>query len=96
MTNGRHVGFDQLLSERKDLLEAYDKTVRGGTGDAAKVEHGNVGKHKFREFLGLFLPKKFGVAKGYIVTPDLHEGHLEQGDITRCANPASVRETNGT
>jgi hypothetical protein len=47
-----------------------------------KTAHGVSGEAHFRAFLQEFLPKKYGVTKGYIITPDLdYAGPLEEWDI---------------
>lgn len=47
-----------------------------------KVDHGNVAEEIFRNYRARFLPKKYGVAKGHILTHDLtYDGPLEEWDL---------------
>ena len=71
----KHVGADSILAERTKLLAQYDAAKEQCADDPVKVEHGNVAEELFREYLARFLPKKYGVAKGHILTRDLtYEG----------------------
>jgi hypothetical protein len=82
MPENAHVGLTALEGEREKLLAEYDIAIRQAKDDPVKVEHGNVGEAAFRAFLQEFLPKKFGVTKGYIITPELdYAGTLEEWDI---------------
>lgn len=77
-----HVGITALDAERSNLLRAYDTAVQQGWDDAVRTEHGVSCEALFRKFLAQFLPKKYGVTKGYIITPDLnYAGPLEEWDI---------------
>lgn len=67
---------------RKKLLSEYEIAKDQTKDDAAKVEHGNVGESVIRNWLKEFLPKRFGVCKGYIITTNLdYEGPMEEWDI---------------
>lgn len=82
MTNKKHIGFNSLYAERRKLLCEYDILKDQLDDDPVKVEHGIKAEAHFRKFLEQFLPKKFGVTKGYIITPNLeYEGSLEEWDI---------------
>ncbi len=83
MARTEHVGIDLLVEGRTRLLAEYDSFVREGKCDYAKTAHGVSAESLFRRFLRDFLPKKFGVTKGYIITPDLDydSKHLEEWDI---------------
>ena len=77
-----HVGADAFLAQRDNLLARYDNAKRQASDDPVKTEHGVVGEAIVREFLQEFLPKKFGVTKGYIITHNLqYEGPIEEWDI---------------
>ncbi|MBL7731124.1 MAG: hypothetical protein JNM88_08105 [Chitinophagaceae bacterium] len=77
-----HTGITALDAERKKLLQEYDTAVQQMTDDPVKTEHGVACEAHFRTFLENFLPKKYGVTKGYIITPDLeYAGPLEEWDI---------------
>ena len=70
-TPGEHVGVDALLAERKELLDRYDAVKMKGGYDAVESQHGNAAEDYFRAFLAEFLPKKYGVTKGHVITPGL-------------------------
>lgn len=82
MTKSGHVGITALEAERTKLLAEFDIAIKQGGDDPTKTEHGNVGEASLRNFLQKFLPKKYGVTKGHIITPDLeYAGPLEQWDV---------------
>lgn len=77
-----HIGVRAFLAERDALLAEFDKAKKHASDDAVKTEHGNVGEAVIREWLARFLPRKFAVTKGYIITSDpAYEGPLEEWDI---------------
>lgn len=78
----RHVGAEAIIAERNALLFQYDKAKQQTQDDAVKTDHGNVGEAIVRAWLTQFLPRKYGVAKGYIITSNLaYDGPLEEWDI---------------
>lgn len=78
----QHVGLTALNAERSKLLKEYDAAVEQADDDPVKTTHGVSCEAHFRAFLEAFLPKKYGVTKGYIITPDLeYAGPLEEWDI---------------
>jgi hypothetical protein len=78
----KHVGVDAFLAQRKGLLDEYDKAKQQITDDPVETDHGVVAEGLIKTWLCSFLPKKFGVAKGYIITTNLeYEGPLEEWDI---------------
>ena len=82
MTQLEHIGITALDAERTKLLQEYDAAVAQAADDPVKTEHGVSCEAHFRSFLEQFLPKKYGVTKGYIITPDLqYAGPLEEWDI---------------
>ena len=83
MPRTEHVGVNLLVEERESLLSEYDIAIRKGKSDPAKTAHGVTAESLFRQFLADFLPKKFGVTKGYIITSHLEYDakHLEEWDI---------------
>lgn len=82
MDRFKHIGVDAFLTMRKKLLYDYEVAKDQTHDDAAKVEHGNVGESVVRNWLEEFLPKRFGVCKGYIITNNLdYSGPLEEWDI---------------
>src|SRR5688572_9465115 len=77
-----HVGVESFLAERAALLDAYDKAKRQAAEDPVRTEHGIAAERIFRDWLSTFLPKRYGVTKGYIITYNWeYEGPLEEWDI---------------
>ena len=78
-----HVGINLLDAERDSLLDQYDKAVKETQSDAVKTDHGVAAEAIFRNILANFLPKKFGVTKGHILSPTLKRDleTLEEWDI---------------
>jgi hypothetical protein len=78
----KHIGVDSFFAERKKLLDAYDHAKQQASEDQVKTDHGIAGEALVRDWLRSFLPQRFGVCKGYIITPNLdYEGELEEWDI---------------
>ena len=77
-----HIGLTALEAERTKLLQEYDAAVAQAEDDPVKTEQGVSCEASFRSFLERFLPRKYGVTKGYIITPDReYSGPLEEWDI---------------
>lgn len=78
----KHIGVDSFFAMRNRILSDYENAKIQTTDDAAKVEHGNIGEAAIRNWLSEFLPKRFGVCKGYIITTNLnYQSNLEEWDI---------------
>lgn len=78
----KHIGVDSFFAERDKLLNAYDEAKKQASDDAVKTEHGVTGEAAVRKWLQSFLPKRFGVCKGYIITINRElEGALEEWDV---------------
>ena len=78
----KHIGVDSFFAERVKILDRYDQVKQQSLDDPVKVEHGIVGEILIREWLKSFLPKRFGVCKGYIITTNLeYNGVLEEWDV---------------
>jgi len=81
-TKLKHIGIDSFFAERKKLLDAFDQAIQQSSDDEVKTEHGIVGESHVRKWLSSFLPKRFGVCKGYIITTNLeYSGALEEWDV---------------
>lgn len=78
-----HIGVDSFFAEREKLLAGYAIAKKQTSDDAVKTEHGNTAEFLARKWLQSFLPKRFGVCKGYIITPCIYmkERELEEWDI---------------
>ena len=64
-------GWKQILTARKDMLDAYDRAREQARSHEVETYHGKVAEAKYREWLAGFLPKRFGVTSGYIVSAGL-------------------------
>ncbi|WP_330149745.1 DUF6602 domain-containing protein [Shewanella xiamenensis] len=65
-------GWKQFLTSRKELLDAYDRARTKARGHEVQVYHGKVAEAEFRKWLTSFLPKRYGVTSGYIVSSGLN------------------------
>lgn len=64
-------GWKQLLSGRKKILDAYDSARDQAQIHEVGVHHGRVAEAGFREWLAEFLPKRYGITSGYVVSQGL-------------------------
>ena len=64
-------GWKQLLTSRKEMLDAYDRARKQARAHEVEIFHGKVAEAKLRDWLSGFLPKRFGVTPGYVVSPGL-------------------------
>lgn len=60
--------WKQFLAARSEMLNAYDASRSKSAKRAVQVEHGRVAEAQFRKWLTTFLPKKYGVTSGYIIS----------------------------
>jgi len=78
----KHIGVDSFFAERKKLLDAYDHAKQQANEDQVKTDHGIAAEALVRDWLRAFLPQRFGVCKGHIITSNLnYEGQLEEWDV---------------
>ena len=61
-------GWKQIRTARKDMLDAYDKAREQARSHEVETYHGRVAEAKFGGWLTGFLPKRFAVTSGYIVS----------------------------
>lgn len=61
-------GWRQFLVGRKDILDKYDKAKVYSEGRKVQTYHGVAAEAEFRNWLENFLPKRYGVTSGYIVS----------------------------
>src|ERR1019366_2487940 len=61
-------GWKQFLTSRKHMLDAFDDARTKAKAHEVETYQGEVAEAKFREWLSDFLPKRYGVTSGYIVT----------------------------
>jgi hypothetical protein len=64
-------GWQQLLVARRRMLDAFDQARQQAMDHRVQVFHGIVGEGRFREWLANFLPKKYGVTSGRIISPGI-------------------------
>ena len=74
MPGGEHLSFTgtqgwrQFLTARQKMLDAYDRARSQARAHEVEVFHGRVAEAQVREWLASFLPKRYGVTSGYIVS----------------------------
>jgi len=61
-------GYTQMLTAKKRMLDALDAAREDGRSDKVPVVHGFVAEAQFRKWLKGFLPLRYGVTSGYIVS----------------------------
>lgn len=61
-------GWRQFLGTKKKMLDAYDRAKEQAKAHEAEVFHGRVAEAQVRKWLAGFLPKRYGVTSGYIVS----------------------------
>jgi hypothetical protein len=66
-------GWSQFLAARKEMLDSFDKARIHSRKHKVETEHGNVGEAEFRNWLKNFLPKKYAVTSGYIISTGVSE-----------------------
>src|SRR4051812_6140585 len=62
-----NVGWSHFLTQRKELLDQYDKAKEQEKGKPVKTGHGIRGEAWLRKWLSDFLPRRFSVTSGYII-----------------------------
>lgn len=78
----RHIGIDSFFGEKRKLITQYEIAKIQAREDPVQTEHGVAAEALVRDWLRSFLPQKFGVCKGYVITPKLgYEGVLEEWDV---------------
>lgn len=65
------LGWKQFLTSRKEMLDGYDRAREKAKSHEVETFHGNVAEAELRKWLSSFLPKRYGVTSGYIVSPGL-------------------------
>ena len=66
-------GWGQFLTARKEMLDSFDKARTHSRKHKVETSHGNVAEAEFRKWLGNFLPKKYAVTSGYIISPGVSD-----------------------
>jgi len=75
-------GWRQFLTSRHEILDAYDRAKERAKSHEVETHHGRVAEAQLRTWLSGFLPKKYGVTSGYIVSPGLrHDQKTPHYDV---------------
>ncbi len=61
-------GWQQFLGARTAMLAAYDIARTQAKAHPVQTHHGNVGEKQVREWLSSFLPRRYGVTSGRILS----------------------------
>lgn len=61
-------GWQQFLTGRQGILDKYDQAKTHSVSHKVSTSHGNVAEAEFRKWLKNFLPIRYGVTSGYIVS----------------------------
>jgi hypothetical protein len=61
-------GRKQFLTAKREMLNAYDEAREKARAHKTETFHGRVAEAEFRKWLSEFLPKRYGVTSGYIVS----------------------------
>jgi hypothetical protein len=64
-------GWKQISSARKEILDAYDSARDKTKAHEVEIFHGKVLEAALRKWLAEFLPKRYGVTSGYVVSPGI-------------------------
>ncbi|MGI8451112.1 MAG: DUF6602 domain-containing protein [Streptosporangiaceae bacterium] len=65
-------GWREFLAEKHDLLRSFTSASEKATSRPIKgIEPGRVAESVFRKWLAGFLPARYGVTAGYIISPGL-------------------------
>jgi hypothetical protein len=71
----RSAAWPQFLSAKRAMLAEYDRALTHSREQVVPTHHGFVGEAAARDWLGTFLPKRYGVVPGYIRSQGLPRGH---------------------
>lgn len=66
-------GWSQFLTARKEMLDSFDKARTHSRKHKVETSHGNVAEAEFRKWLSDFLPKKYAITSGYIISPGISD-----------------------
>lgn len=76
------LGWEQMLTGRKEMLDKYDVAKKQAKVHEVEVSHGPAAEAAVREWLTAFLPQRYGVTSGYIVSPGVDsESKLPHYDV---------------
>ena len=61
-------GWKQFLTSCNEMLGAFDSAKTKAKGHEVETYHGRVAEAEFRKWLSGFLPKRYGVTAGYVIS----------------------------
>ncbi len=61
-------GWKQFLTARTDMLAMFDTAQEKTKSHKVKTSHGKAAEAEFRKWLSSFLPKRYGVTSGYVIS----------------------------
>jgi hypothetical protein len=64
-------GWRQILTAREKMLDEYDRARAQSRAHEVETYHGVAGEASVREWLADFLPKRYAVTAGYVISPGL-------------------------
>jgi len=77
-----NLGWKQFLTARDEMLAAYDRARIHSEKRIVQTGHGNIAEAEFRKWLSNFLPKRYAVSSGYIISQGLpHSDSLIHYDV---------------
>jgi len=62
------LGWKQFIASKRDMVDQFDRAKEIDKSHKTSVYRGIVAESAFREWLRQFMPKKFGVTAGYIIS----------------------------
>lgn len=62
------IGWKQFIASKKGMIDKFDRAKETDKAHKTNVYRGIVAESVFRTWLSQFLPKKFGVTAGYIIS----------------------------
>ena len=68
MSKANVQGWRQFITAKEEMLNSYDRSKTMSKGHKVQTFHGTVAEAEFRKWLSNFLPKKYAVTSGYIVS----------------------------
>lgn len=73
MSKANVQGWRQFITAKEEMLNSYDRSKIISKGHKVQTFHGTVAEAEFRKWLSNFLPKKYAVTSGYIVSTENSE-----------------------
>ncbi len=65
------LGWRQILTARQEILDAFDRAREQARAHEVETYHGHVAESAVRKWLAGFLPARYGVTSGYVISPGL-------------------------